>query len=53
MARPKWFSAQSGDAFSLRVAKRSVLTSLVVTSLLPSSNPRFGANRSRSEIVVG
>ena len=54
MARLNYFSAQSGDAFSLPGAKRSVLTSLVVTLVTPVVRyPRFGVNRSRSEIVVG
>ena len=40
--------AQSGDAFSLRVVKASVLTGLVVTLVAPVVlAPRFGASRSR------
>ena len=40
--------AQSGDAFSLLGANRSVLTSLVVTLVAPVVlYPRFGVNRSR------
>ena len=45
LARLNYFSAQSGDAFSVRSAKRSVLTSLVVALVVPA--PRFGVNRSR------
>ena len=38
--------AQSGDAFSLRVVKASVLTGLVVSDSLVLT-PRFGVNWSR------
>jgi len=48
LARQNYFSAQSGDACSLVVAKRSVLTGLVVTLVCPVVlAPRFGVNRSR------
>ena len=43
-ARLNYFSAQSGDAFSLLVAKASVLTSRVVRLVVLA--PRFGVNRS-------
>jgi len=38
LARLSYFSAQSGDAFSLRNAKASVLTGLFVTLVDPSSS---------------
>jgi hypothetical protein len=48
LARLNHQSAQSGDAFSQQVAKRSVLTGLVVTLVEPVVlSPRFGVNRSR------
>ena len=46
LARLNYFNAQSGDAFSLLVAKASVLTGLVVSDSLGLS-PRFGVNYSR------
>ena len=45
LARLNYFSAQSGDVFSLLVAKASVLTGLVVALVVLA--PRFGVNRSR------
>jgi len=55
MARLNEKNAQSGDAFFLLIAKASVLTGLVVRLVVPVVvlAPRFGVNRSRSEIVVG
>jgi len=42
LARLNYFNAQSGDAFSLLVAKASVLTGLVVALVVLA--PRFGVN---------
>ena len=48
LARLNYFSAQSGDAFSMAGAKRSVLTGLVVTLVeAVVLSPRFGVNRLR------